>query len=341
MTYAQAGVDVDAAARLVERIGALARATRRPEVLADVGPFGGLFRLSGYRDPVLVASADGVGTKLKLAALMGRFQGVGMDLVNHCVNDILCAGAEPLFFLDYIASGSLSDDERVAIVEGAAEACHAAGCALLGGETADLPDVYGPGDFDLVGFIVGVVERHAIIDGASIRADDALLGLPSSGLHTNGYSLARKVLSVGLGGDAQEERARLERHYPELNATLGDALLAVHRCYYDELKPVQGRLKGIAHITGGGLPGNLPRILPEGLAARLREGSWPVPPIFRLIQERGNVAEDEMYRTFNMGLGMVLVCDPSDVEAVRSQVREALVVGEVIGQASAQRVIVE
>jgi phosphoribosylformylglycinamidine cyclo-ligase len=348
MTYAQAGVDVDAAARLVERIGALARATRRPEVLADVGPFGGLFRLTGYRDPVLVASADGVGTKLKLAALMGRFQGVGADLVNHCVNDILCAGAEPLFFLDYIASGSLSDDQRAAIVEGVAEACLASGCALLGGETADLPDVYGPGDFDLVGFIVGVVERDAITDGASIRAGDALLGLPSSGLHTNGYTLARKVLGVGIGGDAGEERARLERTYPELGGSLGDALLAVHRCYYNDLKPVLGRLKGIAHITGGGLPGNLPRILPDpsagsgqALAARLHSGSWPVPPIFRLIQERGNIPEDEMYRAFNMGLGMVLVCDPSDVEAVRTPVGEALVVGEVVRGTGERRVVIE
>ena len=341
MTYAQAGVDVDAAARLVERIGALARSTRRPEVLADVGPFGGLFRLSGYRDAVLVASADGVGTKLKLAALLGRFQGVGMDLVNHCVNDILCAGAEPLFFLDYIASGSLSDDQRAAIVEGVAEACRAAGCALLGGETADLPDVYAPGDFDLVGFIVGVVERDAIIDGASIRAGDALLGLPSSGLHTNGYTLARTVLGVGVGGDTREERARLERLYPELGSSLGDALLAVHRCYYNEIKPMLGRLKGIAHITGGGLPGNLPRILPDGLAARLHQGAWPVPPIFRLVQERGNVAEDEMYRAFNMGLGMVLVCDPSDVESVRAQVPEAIVVGEVVQGTGERRAIIE
>jgi phosphoribosylformylglycinamidine cyclo-ligase len=360
MTYAQAGVDVDAAARLVDRIGALARATRRPEVLADVGPFGGLFRLSGYRDPVLVASADGVGTKLKLASLLGRFQAVGMDLVNHCVNDILCAGAEPLFFLDYIASGSLSDDERAAIVQGVAEACRAAGCALLGGETADLPDVYAPGDFDLVGFIVGAVERDAIIDGASIRAGDALLGLPSSGLHTNGYSLARKVLGVGLGGDIEEERRRLERTYPGLDGTLGDTLLAVHRCYYNDLKGVlrpvgavrepggvgavrePPRLKGIAHITGGGLPGNLPRILPEGLAARLHKESWPVPPIFRLIQERGKVADEEMYRVFNIGLGMVLICDPSNVEAVLAQVPEALVVGEVAAEASdGRRVIIE
>jgi phosphoribosylformylglycinamidine cyclo-ligase len=339
MTYAQAGVDVDAAARLVDRIAEMARSTRRPEVLADVGPFGGLFRLSGYRDAVLVASADGVGTKLKLASLLGRYRGVGMDLVNHCVNDIFCAGAQPLFFLDYIASGSLSDDERAAIVEGLAESCRATGCALLGGETADLPDVYGPGDFDLVGFIVGVVERDAIIDGMSIRPGDALLGLPSSGLHTNGYSLARKVLGLGAGGNVEEERARLGRHYPELGTTLGEALLAVHRCYYNDVKPVLGKLKGIAHITGGGLPGNLPRILPQGLAGRLQKGSWPAPPIFRLIQEQGNIAEDEMYRAFNMGVGMVLVCDPSDVEAVRGQVHEAIVVGEVVKATGEQRVV--
>jgi len=341
MTYSQAGVDVDAAARLVERIKELARATHRPEVLAGVGPFSGLFRLSGYRDPVLVASADGVGTKLKIAALLARYDTVGIDLVNHCVNDILTAGAEPLFFLDYLASSDLSEEEKTGIVQGVASACQAAGCALLGGETADMPDIYGRGDFDLVGFIVGVVERGQIIDGSTIREGDVLLGLPSSGLHTNGYSLVRKVFGVGLGGDPEEERARLSRTYPGLEGTLGEALLTPHRCYYNELKPVLGRLKGIAHITGGGIPGNLPRILPDGLAARLRRGSWPVQPIFRLIQERGKVAEDEMYRTFNMGLGMILACAAGDVEAVRSQVPEALVVGEVGAQSGHQRAIID
>jgi phosphoribosylformylglycinamidine cyclo-ligase len=341
MTYAQAGVDVDAAARLVDRIKELARATHRPEVLASVGPFSGLFRLSAYRDPVLVASADGVGTKLKIASLLARYDTVGADLVNHCVNDVLTTGAEPLFFLDYLASSGLSEDEKTAIVQGVASACQAIGCALLGGETADMPDIYGRGDFDLVGFIVGVIERGQIIDGNTIREGDVLLGLPSSGLHTNGYSLARKVFGVALGGDPAEERARLGRSYPGLESTLGEALLAPHRCYYNELKPVFGRLKGIAHITGGGIPGNLPRILPEGLAARLRRGSWPVQPIFRLIQERGNVAEDEMYRTFNMGLGMIVVCAPEDVDTVREQVPEALVVGEVIAQKGEQRAIID
>jgi phosphoribosylformylglycinamidine cyclo-ligase len=341
MTYAQAGVDVDAAARLVDRIKELAGATHRPEVLAGVGPFSGLFRLSGYRDPVLVASADGVGTKLKIAALLDRYDTVGIDLVNHCVNDILTTGAEPLFFLDYLASSDFSEEQKTAIVQGVASACRAAGCALLGGETADMPDIYGGGDFDLVGFIVGVIERDQIIDGSAIRAGDVLLGLPSSGLHTNGYSLVRRVFAVGLGGDREEERARLSRTYPGLEGTLGEALLTPHRCYYNELKPVFARLKGIAHITGGGIPGNLPRILPEGLAARLRRGSWPVQPIFRLIQERGKVAEEEMYRTFNMGLGMITVCAREDVEAVREQVPDALVVGEVIAQKGEKRVIVE
>ncbi len=351
MTYSQAGGDVDAASRLVDRIKELARATHRPEVLAGVGPFSGLFRLSGYRDPVLVASADGVGTKLKIASLLARYDTVGIDLVNHCVNDILTTGAEPLFFLDYLASSGLSDEAKTAIVQGMASACQATGCALLGGETADMPDIYGRGDFDLVGFIVGAIERGQIIDGTAIREDDVLLGLPSSGLHTNGYSLVRKVFGGGLGGDPDEERARLGRTYPGLKATLGEALLSPHRCYYNELKPVLGRvgavrepsllLKGIAHITGGGIPGNLPRILPDGLGARLRRGSWQVQPIFRLIQERGNVAEDEMYRTFNMGLGMIVACSPQDVDALRAQLPEALVVGEVVAHKGERRAIIE
>ncbi len=328
--YAAAGVDIDAAERLVSRFAELARLTRRPEVLADVGPFGGLFRLGSYRDPVLVASTDSVGTKVKLASLLGRYDTVGQDLVNHCVNDILCAGAEPLFFLDYIGSAPLPDDAKVELVRGVVTACRAAGCALLGGETADLPGVYAAGDFDLVGFVVGVVERDAVIDGSRIQEGDALLGLPSSGLHTNGYSLVRRVFGVGQGGDADAERAVLYANYPGLGVTLGEALLAPHRCYYNELKPVLPLLKGIAHITGGGIPGNVPRILPEGLAARIDRSAWKPQPVFRLIQERGNVAQEEMYRTFNMGLGIVLAVAPADVDAVRSQVREALVVGEVV-----------
>jgi len=338
-SYAQAGVDVSAAERLVYRIAELARASRRPEVIADVGPFSGLFRLAGYRDPVLVASADGVGTKLKLAALLDHYPSLGHDLVHHCVNDILTAGAEPLFFLDYIGGHGLSDEAKLQLVGGVAEACRAVGCALLGGETADMPDVYSEGDFDLVGFIVGAVERDAVIDGSQIQVGDILLGLPSNGLHTNGYSLVRKVFGVGLGGDPNKERERLSRRYPGLDGTLGEELLRPHHCYYSELKPVLGQLKGIAHITGGGLPGNVPRILPSGLAARLNKSAWAVPSLFRLIQERGRVAEDEMYRTFNMGLGMVLVVAPADVESIRSQLPEALVVGDVVKTKGDARVV--
>lgn len=335
ISYAAAGVDVDAAERLVSRFADLARATRRPEVIADVGPFSGLFRLGSYRDPVLVASTDSVGTKVKLAALLGRYEGLGHDLVNHCVNDILTSGAEPLFFLDYIGGSGVTDEAKLSLVSGVAAACRDAGCALLGGETADMPGLYAGGDFDLVGFVVGVVERDAVIDGSRIREGDVLLGLPSDGLHTNGYSLVRKLFGVGLGGpagqaDPEEERERLERTYPGLDGTLGEALLAPHRCYYGDLKPVLPLLKGIAHVTGGGIPGNVPRILPEGLGARIDRSAWERQPIFRLIQERGNVAEEEMYRTFNMGLGMVLAVAPADAEAVRAKLPQALVVGEVV-----------
>jgi phosphoribosylformylglycinamidine cyclo-ligase len=335
-SYAAAGVDIDAAERLVSRFADLARATRRPEVIADVGPFGGLFRLGSYRDAVLVASTDSVGTKVKLAVILGRYEGLGHDLVNHCVNDILTVGAEPLFFLDYIGGTDVTDDAKLAMVAGVATACREAGCALLGGETADMPGLYAGGDFDLVGFVVGVVERDAVIDGSRIREGDVLLGLPSDGLHTNGYSLVRKLFYVGVSGQPDEERERLNRTYPGLDGTLGEALLTPHRCYYDGLKPLVGALgqapllKGIAHITGGGIPGNVPRMLPEGVGARIDRTAWEVPPIFRLIQERGNIAEEEMYRTFNMGIGMVLAVAPADADAVRAQLPRALVVGEVV-----------
>jgi len=330
-SYAAAGVDIDAAERLVSRIAELARGARRPEVLADVGPFSGLFRLGSYRDAVLVASTDSVGTKVKLAVLLERYEGLGHDLVNHCVNDALTAGAEPLFFLDYIGGSGVTDEAKLALVGGVAAACREAGCALLGGETADMPGLYASGDFDLVGFIVGVVERDAVIDGSRIREGDALLALPSNGLHTNGYSLVRKLFGVGMDTDAAEERAQLEQDYEELGgATLGEALLAPHRCYYHDVKDVLRHLRGIAHITGGGIPGNVPRVLPEGLGARIDKNTWETPPLFRLIQSRGNVAEEEMYRTFNMGIGIVLAVAPEDVDAVHSALPEALVVGEVV-----------
>jgi len=371
-TYAAAGVDIGAAERLVGRIKELVRSAGRPEVLAGVGPFAGLFHLGlptgqagQYREPVLVASADGVGTKLKLAALLGRYDTVGVDLVNHCVNDILTAGAEPLFFLDYLASSDLGEEEKVAVVRGLVSACRAAGCALIGGETADMPDLYAPGDFDLVGFIVGVVERGCIIDGSTIQEGDVLLGLPSSGLHTNGYSLVRQVFGIGKGGDPAAERATLDRYYPGLGVTLGEVLLIPHRCYYQELKPLLGHVKGMAHITGGGIPGNVARILPEGpspgsspeanpppaegrspsagsgqsLAARFDRGSWRVPPIFDLIQKTGRISDDEMYRVFNMGLGMVLVCSEEGASAVQQALPEAKAVGRVVRREGAEGVI--
>ncbi len=363
-TYAEAGVDIDAGARAKRRMAELAASATRPEVLAGVGPFAGLFKLGDYREPVLVASTDSVGTKVKLAALLGRYDTVGADLVNHCVNDILTTGAEPLFFLDYIGGAGLTEEQKVALVKGVATACRAAGCALLGGETADLPGLYAPGDYDFCGFVVGVVERDRIIDGSGIREGDVLLGLPSSGLHTNGYSLVREVFRVGIGGDPDEERRRLDSNYPGLGVTLGEVLLTPHRCYYRELRPLLGRLKGIAHITGGGLIDNVPRILPDpstssgqspstggstelaevsgrGLAARFERGSWRVPPIFTLIQEEGGIGEAEMYRVFNMGLGMVLVCSPEDAEAVRSSLPEAKVVGRVVAHSGGERVILQ
>lgn len=341
--YARAGVDIDANTQAKERIRELAGATHGPNVLAGVGPFSGMYRFPGdrhYRDPVLVASTDSVGTKVKLASLLGRYDSVGVDLVNHCLNDILTAGAEPLFFLDYIAFAALDNDAKVAVVAGLARACRAAGCDLIGGETAQLPDVYAPGDFDLAGFIVGAVEREAIIDGSRICAGDVLLGLPSSGLHTNGYALARRVFGVGVPDvDPEEQRRRLYEVPPSLGVTLGEALLAPHRAYYPLLKPVLPLLKGIAHITGGGLIDNVPRVLPEGLAARFDRAAWKIPPLFRLIRERGQVDEAEMYRVFNMGLGMVLAVAPGDVEQVRAVVREALPVGEVVARDGGERVV--
>jgi len=342
LTYAAAGVDIDARRRFIERIRPIAQATHRPEVLAGVGPFGGLFQLGAYRAPVLVSSTDSVGTKVRIAALLGRYDTIGVDLVNQNVNDIITAGAEPLFFLDYIASSTLTPDDKLALVEGVASACKEAGCALIGGETADMPDLYAAGDFDIVGFVVGAVERDAIIDGSTIRAGDVLLGLPSNGLHTNGFSLVRRAFGVGLGrpsdtGRTAQERARLERTYPELGRTLGEELLRTHRSYVREVFVVRDKVKGIAHITGGGLIENVPRMLPStgsgqgpGLGARIDRSAWEVPPIFRLIAREGNVAEDELWRTFNMGIGLVLAVDPAHVAAVRSALPEAIAVGEVV-----------
>ena len=338
--YARAGVDLIARNLAVQRIKAIASRATRPEVLGGVGAFSGLFHLGAYREPVLASSTDGVGTKLRIALLMERYDTVGHDLVNHCVNDILTSGAHPLFFLDYLATSDLSDDRKLQVIEGLTKACAAHGCALIGGETADMPDIYAPGDFDLAGFIVGVVEREHVFDGSKIKEGDVLLALPSTGLHTNGYSLVRKVFGIGVGGDPAADRAILDMSFAGLEGSLGDALLAVHRSYYSDLKPVLTRLHGIAHITGGGLLDNVPRILPDGLAAVFERDAWRVPAIFALIQKQGNVADADMFHAFNMGLGIVLAVAPEDAESIGAQIRAAKPVGRIIREVDERRVII-
>jgi len=324
--YARAGVNIAAGARAVELMSAAVRSTYGPEVLAGIGAFGGLFdasSLQGLRNPVLVASTDGVGTKTKVAARLGRWNSLGQDIVNHCVNDILVQGARPLFFLDYVATSRLDAEQIAAVVGGCATACREAGCALLGGETAEMPGVYQPGEVDLVGTIVGVVERANIVDGCRIQPGDALLGLPSAGLHTNGFSLARQALE---GQDWLENRT-------ELGCSIGDALLAVHRSYLAPVRTLQAAgvdVRGLAHITGGGFIDNLPRILPQDTAAEIRRGAWPELPIFELIQRLGGITDDEMFHVFNMGLGM-LVAVPQDhvAAALIALPGDAHLVGEI------------
>lgn len=279
-----------------------------------------------------MSSVDGVGTKLKIASALDKHDTVGIDIVNHCVNDIFTCGAEPLFFLDYIAVGKLAAERVAAVVRGLAQACREVGCALIGGETAEMPGLYAGEDYDLAGFIVGVVEKGKIITGSDISAGDTIIGLPSSGLHTNGYSLVRKIFG--------ETRTVLDTYSPELGRTLGEELLEPHRCYYRELKPLLPFIKGIAHITGGGLIGNVPRILPRGLTAKFDGGAWSIPPIFRLIEEGGNVDRDEMYRVFNMGIGMVVICLPDSVGQLTEALPEAKVIGKIIGAEGKERVII-
>jgi phosphoribosylformylglycinamidine cyclo-ligase len=330
--YAAAGVDLAARGQFARSLPGILAQARRPEVLSDAGPFSGLFRLGDrYRDPVLAASADGIGTKVKVQLAAGRLDLCGADILGHSVNDILACGAEPIFFLDYIAGNGLTNEQKQTLVEGVARACADAGCALLGGETADMPDVYAPGDFDLAGFIVGVVERDAIIDGSKVQAGDVLLGLPSTGLHTNGFSLARPVLNIASGETAEETRRRLEERPALLGGqTLGEALLATHRPYHREVAPVLDKVHGLAHITGGGYTENVPRILPAGLTAVFDTRAWPVLPVFQLIQQRGEISAEEMYEVFNMGIGLVIFVSPGDAEAVLQAVPEALRIGQVV-----------
>ena len=311
--YRASGVDIDAGNETVRRIKALAKSTFTPGVLSDIGSFGGLFALdrNRYQEPVLVASTDGVGTKLKVAFMTGRHDTVGRDLVNHCVNDILVQGAEPLFFLDYLATGRLSPDVAEQVIAGVARGCKENGCALLGGETAEMPGFYADGEYDIAGTIVGVVEKSRVIDGRSIVPGDILIGLGSDGLHTNGYSLARRVMFdvCGLSPDTR---------VPELATTAGEALLWPHRSYLESVRPLleAGWVKGMAHITGGGITENLPRILPPGTAAEIDRRSWTAPPLFQFLQERGGIDDTEMFRAFNMGIGFIIACAETDADSV-------------------------
>ena len=320
LSYAAAGVDIEAYERVLERVKPLIAATHGEDVALGVGPFAGLYALPGGGH--LAASADGVGTKIKVAIAASAHRGIGIDIVNHCVNDIATAGARPLFFLDYFATAKLDPDVFTEVIDGITAACREAGCALLGGETAEMPGVYALGDYDLAGFIVGMVAPGLERDPKDIRAGDVLIGLPSSGLHTNGFSLVRKVF----------EDVPLSRVFPEVGRPLGEELLEPHRSYLQELGTIAW--KGAAHITGGGVLGNLGRCLPDGLGARLGRRSWEEPPIFDLVRKRGRIAEDEMLGTFNMGLGMVLVVDRDEVP------RSAQVVGEVVPHSGGERVVI-
>lgn len=320
ITYRDAGVDIDAANAAKKRMKSLVESTRIPGVIGGIGAFGGLFApdTSSCSEPVLVGSADGVGTKLKIAFMTGRHNTVGIDIVCHCANDILVQGARPLFFLDYLALGHLVEDTVVSVVEGIAEGCRRAGCALLGGETAEMPDFYARGEYDLAGFIVGLVDRPRILDGSLVRPGDIVLGLASDGLHTNGYSLARKALFEAAGYP-------VDRVIEPLDETLADALLRPHRCYTPSILPLlpSGHIHGMAHITGGGLLENIPRSHPDGCFAVLDGSSWDVPPLFTIIQKAGDIPSVEMYRTFNMGIGMVLMVAPDAADEVTQSLNTA------------------
>ena len=320
MDYKASGVDIDAGNETVRRIRSLARSTFIPGVLSELGSFGALFKLdtSRFDEPVLVSSADGVGTKLKVAFMTGRHDTVGADLVNHCVNDILVQGAEPLFFLDYLATGRLAPAVAEQVIGGVARGCRENGCALIGGETAEMPGFYADGEYDIAGFIVGVVDRAKVIDGKRIVPGDVLVALPSAGLHTNGYSLARRVFFDAAGWDP-------DTFVPELGLTVADALLAPHRSYLRVVRPMidRGLVKGLAHITGGGITENLPRMLPDGCAAEVDLQAWSMPAIFRVLQVRGAIARDEMFRAFNMGVGLVIACAPRDAQRVINMAKVA------------------
>ena len=329
--YKDAGVDIAAGEEAVDRIKELVRSTFTTSVLTDLGQFGGFFQvdLTGYRNPVLVSSIDGVGTKLKVACLVGKHDSVGEDLVNHCINDILVGGAKPLYFLDYIGTGKLSPDVMEEIIAGMVRGCRQAECSLIGGEMAEMPGFYQKGEYDAVGCIVGLVEKDRIIDGRSIGEGDVLVGLPSNGLHTNGYSLARKVLLEKAGFD-------VDQYIESLGKTVGEEFLRIHRGYFPVVYPLLDKfeIKGMSHVTGGGIVGNTKRILPEGRKLEIDWESWEIPPVFDLIQKSGHVTDEEMRKTFNLGIGFIFIVDPATVnvlkEALEAKGENPVVVGRVV-----------
>ena len=331
--YRQSGVDLGRMDELKERIRGLAASTHGPEVIEGGGSFAGLFQLGGEDGPVLVASADGVGTKLKIAAQLGHFESIGRDLVTLNVNDILTKGAKPLFFLDYVAFSSVDAQALDSLMRGIAWGCREAQCALIGGETAQMPQVYADGEMDLAGFVVGMVEREKLLEPSRVKEGDRLLGIPSNGLHTNGFSLVRKVFNT------DDDPGALFRRFNGLSHQLGEELLLYHRSYYPMLAPVLGLVSGLAHITGGGLPGKLPPVLPDDLVASIDTVNWNPPPIFQVLQREGDITDAEMFRVFNMGLGMVAVCPEANVPAFCGKIPEAIPVGRVISRESDEQVI--
>lgn len=336
ISYADAGVSIDNANKAVAKIREYARSTFNERTLTEIGSFGGMFAgaFPNMAEPILVASADGVGTKLKLAFDTGIHNTVGADLVNHCVNDILVQGARPLFFLDYFATGKLEPDVTASVVEGMARACRENGCVLLGGETAEMPSMYADGEYDLAGFIVGVVDKPKVIDGKSITPGDVVLGIPSTGLQTNGYSLARKLF-FEVGGYTPDS------YIDELGSTVGEALLATHASFLPQIGPLldSGVIKGLVHITGGGFLENIPRILPDGVSVEIQRGTWPELPIFGMMQRLGNVDEKEMFRTFNMGIGMIVVCADRDKDQVTNKTGSCYEIGRVVSGSKGVKII--
>jgi phosphoribosylformylglycinamidine cyclo-ligase len=321
--YKDAGVDIDATSKVKKKIKQLVKSTFSPNVLSEIGLFGSLYQLSGYKHPVLVASCDSVGTKLLIAKMMNKHNTIGTDIVNHCVNDILTLGAKPLFFLDYLAYSELPAGVSHAIVKGLVRGCRINGCALIGGETAQLPGIYKPGEYDLVGFVLGVVEKDNIIESKKLKPGDVLVGLPSTGLHTNGYSLARKIFF-------EIKRFRSTTYQKDLKRSIGEELLKVHRSYYPMLYPLLGQIKALSHITGGGFYENIERLLPKNIACIINKKTWQVPKIFQLIQEYGNIPDSEMYRVFNMGIGMVVFVDKKSLTKIIKKLTGAKIIGEVV-----------